>query len=155
MSDVASGVIHEIGNVMKSVKVSVNSVLTSLHDSKTVSLHEITKRLLENKKEIGRYLENDDQGKLLIEVINGVQISNEEQQKKLVSEMESVAKNLESVHKSLREQNRYIKEVSICEETTLTRISFEFLDQCEQNVLDKISIMNDVESEKKIYFDVF
>jgi signal transduction histidine kinase len=101
MADVATSILHNIGNVLNSVKVSVGSLQQSFGDnSKLSKLLSVTKMINENLDNLTQYLTEDPKGKILPKYLIGLaqNISNEntEINKELASLTEHV-KHIEDI----------------------------------------------------------
>ncbi|MGR4862780.1 sensor histidine kinase [Caulobacter sp. LARHSG274] len=65
MAEVATGVLHNVGNVLNSVNVSATLVADSVSKSKISGLSKAAALLQENERDLGAYLSRDPRGKLL------------------------------------------------------------------------------------------
>jgi len=65
MAEVATGVLHNVGNVLNSVNVSATLVADSVSNSKISGLSRAAALLQEHELDLGAYLSNDQRGKLL------------------------------------------------------------------------------------------
>jgi len=69
MAEVATGVLHNVGNVLNSVNVSATVLHDQLGRSKLASLSQAVSLLQENLPQLGLFLANDPKGKLLPEFL--------------------------------------------------------------------------------------
>lgn len=67
MAEMATGVLHNIGNILNSVSVSVEEVSRIARNSKVQGLIKANSMLLDNMDNIGEFLSNDSKGKKLAE----------------------------------------------------------------------------------------
>ncbi len=65
MAEVATGVLHSVGNVLNSLGVSASLLQTQLRDSRVGNVQRIAGLLTEQGARLGAYLENDERGKAL------------------------------------------------------------------------------------------
>jgi C4-dicarboxylate-specific signal transduction histidine kinase len=65
MAEVATGVLHNVGNVLNSVNVSASLVLSQLRRSKITSLTKAVKLLQEHESDLGSFLSSDPTGQKL------------------------------------------------------------------------------------------
>ncbi len=67
MAEMATGVLHNIGNILNSVSVSVEEVSRIARNSKVKGLIKANSMLLDNMDNIGEFISNDSKGKKLAE----------------------------------------------------------------------------------------
>jgi PAS domain S-box-containing protein len=65
MAEVATGVLHNVGNVLNSVNVSAGVIAERLHRSKVAALRKAAGMLRDNRAELAGFLTADPKGKLL------------------------------------------------------------------------------------------
>ncbi len=65
MADIASGVLHNVGNILNSINTSVDVSLSMLHKSKMPSFQRANTLLRENEHRLGAFFDVDPRGKKL------------------------------------------------------------------------------------------
>jgi len=65
MADVAKSVLHDVGNALNSINVTVNLVKEKVSDSRVESLVRISEMLASNQSDLGHFLTEDEQGKII------------------------------------------------------------------------------------------
>ena len=65
MAEVATSVLHNVGNVLNSVNVASSCLAGSLRNSKSANLSKVAKMLHEHESDLGAFLTNDPKGKQL------------------------------------------------------------------------------------------
>jgi NO-binding membrane sensor protein with MHYT domain/two-component sensor histidine kinase len=63
MAEVATGVLHSVGNVLNSLGVSASLVQSRLHDSRAGNVQRIAAMLAAQGDQLGRFLQNDERGR--------------------------------------------------------------------------------------------
>ena len=109
MADVATGVLHNVGNVLNSVSVSATLVGERLRRSKVSNLRRATAMLREQNGHLAEFLTNDPKGKVLPEYLNTIADQLVEEQGQLVTRMEAVAKHIEHIKEIVAMQQSYAK----------------------------------------------
>ncbi len=109
MADVATGVLHNVGNVLNSVSVAATVMGDRLRRSKVASLRKATTMLSEQNGRLGEFLTTDPKGKLLPEYLGTVADQLADEQAKLITKMESVAQNIEHIKEIVAMQQSYAK----------------------------------------------
>jgi PAS domain S-box-containing protein len=97
MADVATGVLHNVGNVLNSVSVSAMLVGERLRRSKVVNLQRATTMLRDKNGRLAEFLTTDPKGKLLPEYLGTVAEQLTAEQKELIAEMDSVGEHIEHI----------------------------------------------------------
>ena len=107
MSDVATGVLHNVGNVLNSVNVSANLVATHLQELKIGRLNDAVRLMQQNAADLGNFITNDSRGKQLPNFLLqlGKHLSNE--QDLLKQEMEFVKTKIEHIKQIVATQQDY------------------------------------------------
>src|SRR5208283_1687213 len=63
MAEVATGVLHNVGNVLNSVNVSASIVMDAVRTSRAASLAKVVDLLDKNKADLSGFLSKDEKGK--------------------------------------------------------------------------------------------
>ena len=69
MAEVATGVLHNVGNVLNSLNVSSTLLATGLRQSKAESLGKLSALLAEHSSDLGNFLTHDPKGRRIPEFI--------------------------------------------------------------------------------------
>jgi signal transduction histidine kinase len=109
MADVATGVLHNVGNVLNSVSVSATLVRERLRRSKVVNLQRATSLLRNKNGQLGDYLTNDPKGKLLPEYFGTVADQLSAEQGELITEVDSMGQNIEHIKEIVAMQQNYAR----------------------------------------------
>ncbi|MCU0784145.1 MAG: PAS domain-containing protein [Verrucomicrobia bacterium] len=109
MAEVATGVLHNVGNVLNSVSVSATLVSDRLKQSKVANLCRATTMLREQNGRLVDFLTTDPKGKLLPDYLAtlGDQLAGE--QTGLIAEMTSVGQHIEHIKEIVAMQQTYAK----------------------------------------------
>ena len=109
MADVATGVLHNVGNVLNSVSVSATLVGERLRRSKVANLQRATAMLREKNGHLAEFLTTDPKGKMLPEYLGTVAEQLAAEQAELIAEMDSVGENIEHIKEIVAMQQSYAK----------------------------------------------
>ena len=109
MADVATGVLHNVGNVLNSVSVSATLVADRLRRSKIDKLCRASAMLRQQNGHLADFLTNDPKGRLIPEFINTVSEELAREQSDLVQRMKSVGDNIEHIKEIVAMQQSYAK----------------------------------------------
>ena len=107
MADVATGVLHNVGNVLNSVSVSATVVGDRLRSSNVDDLRQATGMLLEQNGHLAEFLTNDPKGKLIPEFLAAVAADLATDHAELIVEMSSVGQHIEHIKEIVAMQQNY------------------------------------------------
>jgi PAS domain S-box-containing protein len=115
MAEVATGVLHNVGNVLNSVSVSATLVADRLRRSKVVNLRRATALLREQNGRLAEFLTTDPKGKVIPEYLATVADQLAGEQTKLIAQMDSVGQHIEHIKEIVAMQQSYAKVSGVCE----------------------------------------
>ncbi len=72
MAEVASGVLHNVGNVLNSVNVSSNLIVDRVKNSRVSDLLRVTELIHENRARLPEFFATDSRGEILPELLNAI-----------------------------------------------------------------------------------
>ena len=109
MAEVATGVLHNVGNVLNSVNVSAGLVVEKLRRSKVSKLGKAAALLIERNGDLGDYLTNDPSGQRLPGYLTKLSQYLVEENTQLLSEVDLLARNIEHIKEVVAVQQSYAK----------------------------------------------
>jgi PAS domain S-box-containing protein len=109
MAEVATGVLHNVGNVLNSVSVAATVVVERLRHSKIDKLQRATAMLRDKNGDLAEFLTNDPKGKVLPNYLATVADQMAGEQTKLVEKMDSLGKHVEHIKEIVAMQQSYAK----------------------------------------------
>ena len=109
MAEVATGVLHNVGNVLNSVSVSATLVGDRLKRSKIGNLCLAANMLREKSGMLAEFLTTDPKGKVLPEYLGKATEQLEKEQIELLVELASLTENIEHIKGIVTMQQRYAK----------------------------------------------
>ena len=107
MAEVATSVLHNVGNVLNSVNVSATVVCDRLAKSRVVLLRKSTVLLQEHRADLPAFLTSDPKGQALPGFLDKLAGHLEEENAGLRAEMEAVARNVEHIKQIVATQQSY------------------------------------------------
>ena len=109
MAEVATGVLHNVGNVLNSVNVAATLVHDALRQSKVSGLAKVSARLQEHQGDLKSFLFEDPKGKLLPEYIIDLAGILTTEQQRLLQETSHLVKNVAHIKDIVAMQQAYAK----------------------------------------------
>ena len=122
MADVATGVLHNVGNVLNSVSVSATLVSDRLRRSKVTKLQRATALLREQNGQLAQFLTVDPKGKVIPEYLATMADQLVQEQNKLIAQMDSVAEHITHIKEIVAMQQTYAKVSGIYENLVATEL---------------------------------
>jgi PAS domain S-box-containing protein len=122
MAEVATGVLHNVGNVLTSLNVSANVVATTLHQSKADSLARLSALLNEHAGDLGDFIANDPKGRRVPEFIGSLAQHAIEMRDQLLREIASLQENIDHIKEIVTMQQAYATMVGVVESLDPARL---------------------------------
>jgi len=107
MAEVASGVLHNVGNVLNSVNVSTSILIDQVHNCKSDRLERLVELLEEHKGNLAEFISNDEKGKLIVPFIKELSKQLAIDQKKQVEELKDLSSNVDHIKNIISMQQSY------------------------------------------------
>jgi signal transduction histidine kinase len=121
MAEIATGVLHNVGNTLNSVNVSAHLLAEQLHDSRIHGLVRATE-LMHSAPDLGAFLTRDERGRLLPEYLLIVSRHLAEDHSKMLSELQSLIKNVDHIKSVVNMQQEYARFTGDVEEVSLPEL---------------------------------
>ncbi len=115
MAEVATGVLHNVGNVLNSLNVSASVLATGLRNSKADSLGKVCALLREHAGDLGDFLSRDPKGKLVPEFLESLARHAAEERDRFLNEIDSLQKNIDHIKEIVSMQQAYATMVGVVE----------------------------------------
>jgi PAS domain S-box-containing protein len=116
MAEVATGVLHNVGNVLNSVNVSARVVADMMRQSKVANLAKAVDLLREHESDMGVFIAKDPKGKQLPGYLAQLAEHLANEQVDGIKELEDLTKNIDHINDIVTMQQTYAR-VSGCAET--------------------------------------
>ncbi|MBC8010335.1 MAG: PAS domain S-box protein [Burkholderiales bacterium] len=115
MAEVATGVLHNVGNVLNSVNVSATLIADLVRRSKSPNVAKIRDLLEQHRAELGPYLTEDAKGRLIPAYLTTLAESLSTEQKTVITELDSLHKNIGHIKDIVAMQQSYAKTSGVVE----------------------------------------
>jgi PAS domain S-box-containing protein len=115
MAEVATGVLHNVGNVLTSLNVSSNMIASSLRQSRAGSLAKVSDLLQAHAADLADFVDRDPKGRLIPEFIESLANHWVEDHERLLQEIQSLQKNVNHIKEIVSMQQAYATKVGIVE----------------------------------------
>jgi ligand-binding sensor domain-containing protein/signal transduction histidine kinase len=119
MAEVATNVLHNIGNVLNSVNVSASVVADNVKHSKAASLPKVAALLHEHKTDLAAFITRDPRGKKLPDYLARLSEHLLADQAATIGELDSLRSNIEHIKEIVTMQQNYAKVSGVKETVNL------------------------------------
>jgi len=109
MAEVATTVLHNVGNVLNSVNISASLVADRVKNSKAINLTRAAEMLQENAADLASFLVNDPRGSKLPSYFATLAESLMAEQDEILQEVSSLCANIEHIKEIVAMQQAYAK----------------------------------------------
>jgi PAS domain S-box-containing protein len=115
MAEVATNVLHNVGNVLNSVNVSAGMLVATVGKSRAANLGKVVRLLREHEQDLGLYLTSDIKGRRLPAYLGQLADHLLEEQKATVQELDCLLKNIEHIKSIVAVQQEHARGTGIRE----------------------------------------
>lgn len=115
MAEVATNVLHNVGNILNSVNISASLVAERVRQSKAPGVARLAGLLLEQGDRCGRFIAEDERGKRIPEYLAALGGQLLTDQKMALEELASLRENLEHIKDTVTMQQSYAKLCGVTE----------------------------------------
>lgn len=107
MAEVATGVLHNVGNVLTSLNVSAAVIATGLRQSKAESLGKLGALLREHQPNLATFLTDDPKGRRVPEFLASLARHATDERARLLQEIGAIQKNIDHIMEIVSMQQAY------------------------------------------------
>ncbi len=122
MAEVATGVLHNVGNVLNSVNVSSTLICNHVRSSRTSRLRDVILLLNQNSHDLAGFLTNDPKGKIIPSYLTNLGERLVQEQQELLKELELLVKNIEHIKEIVAMQQNYARVSGIIETLSIRNL---------------------------------
>lgn len=115
MAEVATGVLHNVGNVLNSLNVSASVLASGLRQSKADSLAKLAALLREHQHDLAEFLTHDPKGRRVPEFIASLARHAIEERDRLIQEIALLQKNIDHIKEIVSMQQAYATMIGVVE----------------------------------------
>lgn len=109
MAEVATSVLHNVGNVLNSINVSTTIVADTLKNSKVSVVDRLAALVQQHSDNLVEFLTNDPKGKRVPEFLSNLSAHLLQEQARLIQELEGLQKNVEHIKDIVTMQQSYAR----------------------------------------------
>ena len=122
MAEVATGVLHSVGNLLNSLGVSTTLALSTLRDSRIGNLQLVAKLLHEKSGGLAAFLDNDPRGREIPNYLSQLGEHLGTEHRTLLTEMQNVSTHVEHIGRIVAAQQAHARRGGVSEEIDLAEL---------------------------------
>jgi two-component system NtrC family sensor kinase len=134
MAEVATNVLHNVGNVLNSVNVSAAVVSSRVRSSRTRGLTRVAKLLEEHEHDLAQFLTADAAGRVLPGYLRQLAQVAEEEQREIVAELTSLTRNIDHIKEVVATQQSYAGASTVLEPIRLADLAEDALRMSDESL---------------------
>lgn len=115
MAEIATNVLHNVGNILNSVNVSADLVSSTLRSSKAQGLSQAVQLMAEHAADLGDFLARDDRGRMLPEYLSTLAQALAEEQQGMADELQHLTRSIDHIKEVVATQQSYAVRSSFVE----------------------------------------
>ena len=115
MAEVATGVLHNVGNVLNSVNVSASVVEETIRKSKVLKVAQVAELMTSHEADLGVYITTDEKGKMLPKYLMQLSKHLGEEQERLLEEVRGLSNHIGHIKDIISVQQSISKTAGVVE----------------------------------------
>jgi len=121
MAEVATGVLHNVGNVLNSVNVAAGVLSDRLNNSKSSGVSKLSK-LLTQQGDLSRFIADDERGRQIPAYLQTLAEHLEKEQAEMRKELHELVMNVEHIKEIVATQQNYARVLGVAEVVELSEV---------------------------------
>jgi len=126
-SEIASGILHNVGNVLNSVNVSSSMLAKKAEALATQDLQALNGIIAENAEDLGRFVAEDPRGKHLPPFLDALTEQMASGKAEIVEEISSLSKGIDRIRDLVNSQQEFVCRKEVIESVNLSQLVDEAL----------------------------
>ncbi|WP_043429948.1 trifunctional serine/threonine-protein kinase/ATP-binding protein/sensor histidine kinase [Cystobacter fuscus] len=127
MSEVASNVLHNVGNVLTSAVINVEMLRRAVGDSRVSRVKQISAMILEHREDLADFFTGDSRGRQIPDYLAELSEELLREQEKLLGDVEEMGRNIEHIRAIVQVQQTYAKTAVLAVECDLAQLVVDAL----------------------------
>ncbi|HTV47475.1 MAG TPA: PAS domain S-box protein [Phycisphaerae bacterium] len=122
MAEVATGVLHNVGNVLNSVNVSASVATDKIKALKIAAISKVAQMFREHREDLADYLAKDQKGIQITDYLTQLGEHLGKEQEDILQELTSLIENIKHVKQIITMQQNYARVCGVSEEVLLPEL---------------------------------
>lgn len=151
MAEIATNILHNVGNILNSINVSTNLLKELNHNSKSDILYQAIDLIQENKNHLESFFTHDKKGKLIPALLNELKLAVQDEKKNVGKELSRLHKNIDYIKNIITLQQNYATQPAFKEKCSIKSVVEDSLRLIETELMDSsIEIIKDLDVDMEI-----
>jgi signal transduction histidine kinase/ligand-binding sensor domain-containing protein len=120
MAEIATGVLHNVGNVLNSVNVSADLVANRVRDGQAVKIQKLAALFNQHSADLPQFLAGDSRGRMVPAYLDALAEAAAGEQKVVIAELTDLQKNIDHIRDIVATQQAYATTAGVTETVRLT-----------------------------------
>jgi two-component system NtrC family sensor kinase len=143
MAEIATNVLHNVGNILNSVNVSAGVVTGTLRTSKAQGLGRAVQLMKEHESDLGDFLTRDPKGRLLREYLGTLAQTLIQEQQTMAGELEHLTRSVDHIKEVVATQQSYAVGSSVVEPVQIRDLAEDALRMNGGSLAHKVSVVKE------------
>ena len=153
-AEMATGVLHNVGNVLNSVNISSRIIQSIVDESQIESLTKLSEIVRENQDDFAEFVENDKRGKLLPQYLQRLSNSLANERIELTGEIDTLTKNVEHIKEIVSVQQSYARLSGLVQVIDMSQVVEDALVAVDGSIVNhKIDLVKNIQPVSTIEAD--
>lgn len=122
MAEIATAVLHNVGNVLNSVNVSATLVIDQMRESKVTNVSKLAGMLQEHSADLGPFLTDDPRGRLVPRYLATLAVELADEADTIIAELDGLRRNIDHIKEIVAMQQNYATTSGVVEEVAVTEL---------------------------------
>jgi len=122
MAEVATGVLHNVGNVLNSVSVTAESIQKRIRNSKISYISDVVNLLEEHSDNLGTFMTNEERGKKIPAFLANLSKELVDEQQRCLEALEALTKHVQHVADIIQLQQSHSKSKGLIEPVSIAEL---------------------------------
>lgn len=154
MAEIATNVLHNVGNVLNSVNISADLVARRVRNSKALGLARAVEMMTAHQEDLGAFISHDEKGKLLPGYIAQVSEALSSERESIVNELEQMTRSVNHIKEIVSTQQSYAGPSSIVEPISINELMDDALRmQSDSLVRHQVEIVKEYDDLPEVVLD--
>jgi len=127
MAEVATGVLHNVGNVLNSVNVSATLIADQVRHTKAGNIAKVAALFTEHQADLAAFLTHDARGQMLPTYLGTLAESLADEQRTMIAELAHLRKNIEHIKDIVAMQQAHARSSGVIETISVTDLADDAL----------------------------
>jgi len=122
MAEIATNVLHNVGNVLNSVNISVSQLRRTVNASEATSLAQVVQLLQQHQHDLAIFMTDDQRGKHLPAYLEQLSETLAKERNSMLGEFEQLTKSVDHIKEIVNTQQTYAGPASLIEKVSLPEL---------------------------------